>query len=195
MKPRLNSSTKWTHFPLEFTQQIEDVFKQGFAEILKDGKLIVEGRIYPAEITLRVGYIESGRLKQANFEISSDLPPGEDKTLETIHLCVDAAGSMMAEYVEADGEVEFPYLWTECDFNGSRLYMQYSTENSDLEAEANRLLGISENDSMVAGQIDETDEESEEALDRADYLPMDELQKEREAFLAKHKAHSKDELH
>lgn len=182
MRPRLPSSTKWTGFPPEFAQQIEEIFKQGFKEALKNGKLVVEGRIYPEEIVLRVGYLENGRLKQANFEVSMDLPAGDEKTLDLIHTCMDATGSMFTEYLEKEGEVEFPYVWTMAPFDDANVWYQFTTENSDLEAEANRLLGISEADSLVA----EEDESSEEALDHAEVLPEEELQEKRKEFLTSH---------
>lgn len=197
MKPRLTTSTKWTTFPLEFSQQIEEVFKQGFQEALKNGEILVEGRIYPEEIILRVGFLEKGRLKQANFEVSMDLPPGDEKTLERIHTLMDAAGSMFTEYVEKDGDVEFPYNWTAAPFDGANVWYQYNTENSNLEALANQLLGIKESDSLVS----EEDETSEEALDHADLIPDEDLQEKRKEFLAKKHNHEhdqddhKDQLH
>lgn len=162
MNPRLKSSKKWTNFPKEYSDQIQAVFNENFAQYLDDAKLIVEGRIYTEEIVLRVGYHEDGRLAQANFEVSMNYSQEQQDAVTRIHNCVDAAASMMMEYFEKEGEVDFPYVWQEFPFQGKKLYLQYSTENSDLEAEANRLLGES-GDDMVSEE-----EESEDALSRAE---------------------------
>jgi hypothetical protein len=69
---------------------------------------------------------------------------------------------MMMEYFEKEGEVDFPYVWKEFPFQGKSLYLQFTTENSNLEAEANRLLGV-DDDSMIMEE-----NESEDALARAE---------------------------
>ena len=162
MNPRLKSSKKWTNFPKEYSDQIQAVFKENFAQYLDDAELVIEGRIYSEEITLRVGYKENNRLAQANFEISMNYSQEEQDALTRIHNCVDAAASMMMEYFEKEGEVDFPYVWKEFPFQGKKLYLQFSTENSSLEAEANRLLGL-DDENMVMEE-----NESEDALSRAE---------------------------
>lgn len=163
MKPRLKSSKKWTAFPKEYSDQIHAVFTENFAQYLDNAEVIVDGRIYPEEVLLRVGYLEKGRLSQANFEISMNYSQEEQDTLQRIHNCIDAAASMMMEYLESEGEVDFPYTWKEIPFQGKKLYMQFNTENSDLEAQANALLGLNEDEEM----LNEEDEE-EDALSRAE---------------------------
>lgn len=162
MNPRLKSSKKWTNFPQEYSDQIQTVFKENFAQYLDNAELVIEGRIYSEEITLRVGYRENDRLAQANFEISMNYSQEEQDAVTRIHNCVDAAASMMMEYFEKEGEVDFPYVWKEFPFQGKKLYLQFSTENSSLEAEANRLLGLDD-----ANMVMEEDE-SEDALSRAE---------------------------
>lgn len=163
MNPRLKSSKKWTSFPKEYSDQILTVFKENFAQYLDNGDLIIEGRIYPEEIMLRVGYLEEGRLAQANFEISMNYSQEDQDAVKTIHLCVDAAASMMMEYLENDGEVDFPYTWKEFPFKNKKLFLQFNTENSSLEAEANKLLGMA--DDTLLQEIAENDED---ALSRAE---------------------------
>lgn len=163
MNPRLKTSKKWTAFPKEYSDQIQSVFTENFATYLKNAELIVEGRIYPEEIVLRVGYHEKNRLAQANFEVSMNYSQEKQDAISKIHSCVDAAASMMLEYLENDSEVDFPYTWKEVDFQGQKLFLQFNTENSSLEAEANKLLGIDEDTLLV----DEEDE-NEDALARAE---------------------------
>ncbi|QDK37865.1 hypothetical protein [Bdellovibrio sp. NC01] len=162
MNPRLKSSKKWTKFPKEYSDQIQAVFKENFAQYLDEAELIIEGRIYSEEITLRVGYHEEGRISQANFEVSMNYSQDEQDALSRIHNCVDAAASMMMEYFEQDGEVDFPYVWAEYPFQGKKLYLRFSTENSSLEAEADKLLGL-DGEAMVSEETDD-----EDALTRAE---------------------------
>ncbi|KYG61169.1 hypothetical protein AZI85_09465 [Bdellovibrio bacteriovorus] len=163
MNPRLKSSKKWTAFPKEYSDQIQAVFTENFAQYLDNGDLVIEGRIYPEEILLRVGYLEKGRLAQANFEVSMNYSQDQQDAVQRIHNCVDAAASMMMEYLENDGEVDFPYTWKEFPFQGKKLYLQFTTENSSLEAEANKLLGV--DDETLYNDAEESDED---ALSRAE---------------------------
>lgn len=164
MNPRLKSSKKWTSFPEEYSNQILLVFKENFAQYLDQGSLIIEGRIYQEEIMLRVGYHEKGRLAQANFEVSMNYSQEDQDAVQRIHNCVDAAASMMLEYLENEGEVDFPYVWKEVPFQGKKLFMQFNTENTSLEAEANKLLGL--DDDNLLKDIDAEDDE--DALSRAE---------------------------
>ena len=141
MTPRLESSKKWTSFPQEFLSQISEVFEKTFATDLEGSELRLEGRIYPEEILLRVGFLPKGRLSQANFEVSIGYSQEKEDALERIHNCIDATASMMKEFFEADGEVDFPRQWKEFEFEKQSLYLQFSTVNTDLEAQADAILG------------------------------------------------------
>lgn len=164
MQPRLKTSKKWTHFPKEYVEQIQTVFSENFLEQLADNKLVIEGRIYPAEVLLRVGIHKKGQLRQANFEVSMDYNPKEKDALERIHNCIDAAASMMADYFELEEEADFPRTWQEFPFQGKKIFLQFTTENSDLEAQANALLG--ENTEALVLEI-----ESDDALAHAEIDP------------------------
>jgi hypothetical protein len=147
MTPRLPSSKKWTNLPYEYTDQIRQVFTEAFEDKLKDCVLHAEGRIYPEEILLRVGFREPGRLKQNNFEASMKYSKDPEDALIKIGVCVDAIAVLVTEFfnkqdIEDSEEIpQFPLVWTEMKFEKETLFFQYSSENTDLEAEANRLLG------------------------------------------------------
>lgn len=162
MNPRLKSSKKWTAFPKEYSEQIQTVFSENFADYFDEEELLVEGRIYTEEILLRVGLRIKGQLTQPNFEVSMNYSQSKQDAVARIHNCIDAAASMMLEYFETDGEADLPYVWKEFPFQGVKLYLQYSTENSVLEEEANRLLGVEEGTLL----LEET--EDEDALSRAE---------------------------
>lgn len=144
MNPRLPTSIKWTELPNEFAGKVQKVFADNFKVEAEAGKFIVEGRIYPEEIVIRIGYLENGRLKQVNFEASSAYSKEAGNAFDKLYLCVDAIASMMEEAFDAeeDEAPEFPLHWREYDFEGQPVFLQHSTVNTELEAEADRILGL-----------------------------------------------------
>jgi hypothetical protein len=147
MNPRLSSSKTWTKFPSEFLEQVQDLVAETFEDHLIEGAgLHLDGRIYPEEILFCLGVRLEGQLKQANFEVSSFYKPETQNAKVVMHHCIEAAASMMAEYFDFDGDVDFPRQWTEFKFEGTPVFMQYSTTNTELEAAADRLLGTMDND-------------------------------------------------
>lgn len=158
MIPRLKSSLKWTSLPTELCGQIREVFEENFEQAAKSGKIIIAGRIYPEELCFQAGYLETGRLMQANFEVSLDFNARKQNALEKIQVCIDCAASMMQQFFESeDGLEAFPREWQSHEFDGQKLFLQVSTENSSLESEANRLLGELD-DGLVQGN-DPTEDE------------------------------------
>lgn len=196
MNPRYKVSQKWTAFPPEFSEQIRSVFVQNFEKQLgKTMSLSVDGRIYQKEITLRIGLHSKGELKHFNFEASVDLPPNpandENKIFETISVAVDALASLMAEYFENDQDIELPYTWTESTFEGKKVWVQHSTENPDLEAEANKLLGLADDDGVLKNA---EDEKSEDVLDATEE-EFDEFAENLSSEPQMFKKKKKDDLH
>ena len=172
MIPRRATSKKWTSFPTEFLETVGATFKETFAGPLADSTLIVEGRIFPEELVLRIGLREKGRLKQTNFEVSTDYEADVPESLDRIHALVDVAGSMAQTYFDTEGEEEFPFIWKQYPYKGKPIYLQVSAENTDLEAEANAFLGL------AAGEILQEADPTDDALD---YAEVDEhLHKEEE---------------
>lgn len=155
MQPRLPSSRKWTALPKELATQIQSVFSQSFKDHLKTGRIEADGRIYPEELLLRVGYSGQGRLKQSHFLVSMAYKRDKDNVVKLIHIAVDAAGSLMEQYFATDDDHDFPRVWTEFEFEGRTLYVQYSTVNLQLEAEADRILGQADTDDLAQGDWDE----------------------------------------
>lgn len=180
--PRLASSRKWTGLPTEFLLNLQNVFKEEFKHEAQHGDFLFEGRIYPEELILRVGYLEKGRLKQVNFEASIDLPKPEERTAENLsketesseskestvmqrlYSCVDALGSLMEEYFEIgdDNEMDIPEKWSPFDFEGETVYLQRSSYNTKLEEEADRLLGL------LDKRLVHEESPSEDALENAE---------------------------
>lgn len=192
MNPRLKSSKKWTDFPKEYVKQIEDVFTQNFKTKLGKAQLVVQGRIYPEEIMLRVGISTPGELKQGNFEVSMTYDAKKKDVIDRIYNCVDAAASMMDEYFDKlakDEDIDFPRTWEECEFEEFKLFLQFTTVNTSLEAQADALLGETFEE-MVAEM-----KESEDALNEAEESEdlSQEAAKGPSMFSGKKK--KKDEMH
>lgn len=193
--PRLNSSKQWTEIPKEFTSKVAEVFRRQFGIEAQHGKFMVEGRIYPEEMILRVGYLEEGRLRQLNFEASMDLsqdksaetvlqeaagsadsdvealenPNPESDTMRKLYTCVDAIGSMFEELFDSgedDEDLDLPLRWRPYDFEGSTVYLQLSTINTDLESEADRILEAAGD--LPEKRLFQEQGSSEDALARAD---------------------------
>lgn len=163
MIPRLKTSKKSTPFPQEYADQIKSAFVENFKEQLANADLVIQGRIYPQEILLRVGFVKKGHLKQSNFEVSASYDYKKQNAIEAIHLCIDFLASILNQYFEQttitdesdDTEpMDLPYLWKPIQFENQEVFFQYSTVNTKLEEEADRLLGISSED-LVKDEEDE----------------------------------------
>ena len=139
MKPRLKNSLRFQEFPVDSIKMIRDLIHKNFKKDVKDKKVIVEGFIYTEEILLRVGYQSKG-LIQFNFESSIGYSAKKKDIMEQIYVSLDALGSMIEQYFKADGEIEMPKVWNEFKLDGQSIYLQTSTENTDLESAANKLL-------------------------------------------------------
>lgn len=179
MNPRLSSSKTWTNFPPEFLEQVQDLVAETFEDHLIEGAgLHLEGRIYPEEILFRLGIKVEGQLKQSNFEASAHYNSEAQNVKKIMHDCIEAAASMMAEFFDFEGDVDFPHQWTEFKFEGTPVFLQYTTANAELEAEADRILGQIEAELVnEMGSQDALDYVIEERIqsDTDDDLEQDDL--------------------
>ncbi len=191
MNPRYKSNKKWTQFPEDLTRGISDIFKQNFAAQLVDYiEVHVSGRFYEKEIILQVGLNKKGELRFTNFEVSLDHKNDPTKIIEQVYLAVDVIANLIADYFENNEEHELPYVWTEFPFNNQKVWIQYSSENPRLEAEANKLLG-----ELKDALLKEVDEDSADILDATEE-EFDEFAKklEPQMFKSKNKT-KKDDIH
>jgi hypothetical protein len=175
MNPRLSTQKTWTTLPREFREKAAQVFAQNFRKESVKGDFVIEGRIYPNEIIMRAGYTEKGRLKQTNFEVSIDLAAvpvsdqEKDKTaMDNLFLGIDVLGSVFEthfEYLseEESDDVEYPFTWEEFEFDHHKVYLRFSTVNTRLEDEADRILGQG-----APGLFNEDSESSTDAMSRAE---------------------------
>lgn len=155
MNPRKKDSKKWSPIPDELAKQIKTVFKESFSAHLEGKTLKVEGRIYANEVLMRIGINSKGELRFQNFEVSIDHSAEKQNTVQQITLAVDAIASLMVDYFEKEEEHEMPFIWTEYPFENQKLWLQYSSTNSELEKEANKILGIESENSLLTETLDE----------------------------------------
>lgn len=140
MTPRLESSKKWTPLPTELAGQIVSALKDNFKELAKTGEFIAEGQIFPSETLMRLGYLEGGRLIQINAEVSCQYDFEKDNITKILHLCIDCAASLLASYFD-NPEQEIPREWKPQKFEKRDVFIQFSTINTNLEQQADKLLG------------------------------------------------------
>ncbi len=120
---------------------IKEIIGKNFKNFVKKKKVVVEGLIFESEIVMRIGFLdENNGIKQVNFEASTEYSIQSNNIMNQIYFCVDALGAMIDQYIKADEDIELPTLWTKFDIDGKAVYLQTSTENTDLETAANDLL-------------------------------------------------------
>ena len=154
MEPRLSTSKKWTPVPEDYKNQVLNVLKTSFVDETKRGEWVFEGRIYAEELLLRVGFLENGRLKQLNFEISIQFKAGKDNVHDLLGLAVDVGASLLEDAFKSEDDADFPKIWQEFVVERRPIYIQYSAVNTKLEEEADRLLGLNQ-DGLVRQSTDE----------------------------------------
>lgn len=111
----------------------------------------------------RAMFAEQGTGADNEAEVADE----KSTTLDRLFSCIDILGSLMEEYFGAESDidaVDIPLHWKGYEFEGERIYLQYSTVNTRLEEEANKLLGLigdalvnerdADEDAMVAAQVD-----------------------------------------
>ncbi|MGE3974220.1 MAG: hypothetical protein AB7F59_06820 [Bdellovibrionales bacterium] len=167
MEPRKKSQKKRTstNFPPDYLKSIQKLFTDAFKKHLTGKALYLEGRILSDEILLSVGFKPDPKgLVQINFEASID-HSGAD-VFPQVGVCVDAISAMMEHYFKTGEKEDLPKLWQEYPVGKNKVFLQVSARNTDLENEANRLLGIETNDALV--KVHESEEELEDALDESE---------------------------
>lgn len=143
MEPRLKSSTQWSPFPVELCEQtvsaLSDRFKEEYD--IENAEFVVEGRIFGAEIVGRYGLRVEGQIKQHNFEVSLEYDSEKDKALELIQKSMDVVEHLWTELLEDDLEDgELSKQWQTMPHQKRMYHYRYTTVNSQLEQEADKLL-------------------------------------------------------
>lgn len=77
---------------------------------------------------------------------SATVSENDSSTMDQLYVCIDALGSLMEEYfqLEEGEDIDVPINWRGYEIEGQMIYLRHSTINTQLEAEADRILGLSE---------------------------------------------------
>ena len=153
MQPRLKTSQKWTALPPELLGQMKMVLGETFRAQLGHGDFTAEGRIYPGEILMVVATQRPKTLRESGFEVSIAYKQNKDNVMKLLHLGMDVVGALFEQLFAAENDEEFPRQWQSVDFEGREVFIQYTTANRRLEAEADRLLAA-EDDGITGGDWD-----------------------------------------
>jgi len=162
MTPRIETKSPWTPFPTELQDLICEVFTERYADEydLEGYHFIAQGRIYATEILLRVGLNNPNQLKQHNFELSVIYDKETEKALEVIQGSLSVLEPSFEELLEEDfADEDYDRYWSPIKGAKAMAHLRYSTINTELEEEADRLLSEYEK-KLVYGDTDYEDEES-----------------------------------
>ncbi len=138
-KPTSTAKLK-QELPKDSIKLIREVIEKNFPQLSKDNEVVVKGQLFPQEILLLIGFRKKEGIKQSNFLSSIDHNLKKKNTMSQIYLSVDAIGSMIQQFVEADEDIELPGDWTEFSLEGQKIFMRFDTANTELEEKANLLL-------------------------------------------------------
>ena len=67
----------------------------------------------------------------------------------------DAIASLMVDYFDNEEDHEMPLVWQQYPFENEKIWLQFSSTNSDLESEANKLLGVKEEATLLVETLEE----------------------------------------
>lgn len=146
-----------TSFPPEYEEQIREVFWHEFHQRLNSPRFFVDGEIEAHRITLKLGYLEDGRIKQNNFSLRFHYDPQTENVKALIHEAVDILAGVIDQFIASEeSDWNLPRQWKKFVSKKKEYELMYSTENTDLEAEADRLLleagGLNPEKSLVRSQ-------------------------------------------
>ena len=165
-----SKTKKYSGLPADFSNLMKECIQSlEEAKLWSEKNLEVSGRIYPEELIVKFSLKEPGMIRCENFSASLDFD-GEAKNLvEKAQVAMEALSSMMEQYYASTEEMDLPEDWHSYKFDKEEIFLMYSTENDDLEAQANALLG------------DEFSETKEEEVD-PEYMGLDIFKEAEERF-------------
>lgn len=173
VESRVNKASKSTKLPAEFSNQISEVFNEHFKKQLGGQPVLVDTLLTASEVVVRVGYNPKGmKLQQHNFEVSLDYDQKPATNLvSSVHLAIDALANILQEHIEKPNQ-DFSPTWTAMTLEKREFFYRYTAENSELEKQANDLLGINDEESLV--KLDETIEDEEQPQEALNKLGLNE---------------------
>ena len=159
IKPKNTANITYSKLPVELTKAISEEFEVTF----KKSDFKTFAHVYINEIVLRVGYSPKDSIKQVNFDLSANLEPEGLKPVQILERLIDSAKELFHSYFQDEDVKRFSPSWAQV--TDTTINYKFDGTNTDLEEEANRLLGEASDDSkapesseMVVGDFSELDE-------------------------------------
>jgi len=164
IEPKNTNNLAFTKLPEELLETITEVFCENFEEQAKNGKFLCFGQVHQSELVLRVGYIENGSIGQINFDTSNVASGSEAQIIASLEEMVFATKELFLDYFKNKNLESFSYHWnplTTSEKTGQVFYKMDST-NTELEREANALLGenfeADETNGLIIGEMSDSEE-------------------------------------
>lgn len=163
ISPRLESSKAFTKAPVEFDEAVKALFEEHFQEEAKRGIFDSNTLIYPNEIITRVGYLEGEGIAQVNFMVSADFDSKSQDIIDTGDFILLGLKDVFTSHFTNPKREELPYVWSPVRESNETLFYKYDATNYSLENEANRLLGLEDDntDELIVGDMDSTEDINE----------------------------------
>lgn len=153
LKPRKDSSVekRSSSLPPEMLKMITEVISEELLTSDSPYKVKSYGVIYPEEFTVTVSLTDKSGIRPLNFAASIDFSEEKAKEnqqymIDLLDITVDAIGSFIEQFLSAEGDLEVPLDWHEFELEKNKVYLRFHTKNEELEAQANALLGLIENE-------------------------------------------------
>lgn len=162
IKPKNTVNKTYSKLPSELTKAISDEFES----TLKKPGFVSFAQVYINEIVLRVGYRPENSIKQVNFDLSANIEPEGLKPLEILEKLIDSAKDLFHSYFQEEDVKEFSPSWA--DVANTQISYRFDGTNTELEEEANRLLGE---------DTEETNEMNSSEMVVGDFSELDEIEK------------------
>lgn len=131
-------------------EKVQKAIEKELFQYSNNGQIILNGRIFSDEIVLSLGFLAKNSIRQVNFVVSADIEPSPEEEnppfLLTIEKGLHFLQLCLLDYFERKEELveDFPKVWHKVQFNDETLFVRIDPTNSELESEANKILGLKE---------------------------------------------------
>ncbi len=164
LDPRLESSKAFTKAPIEFDEAVKALFEEHFTDEAKKGSFDAQTYIYPNEIIIRIGYLESNSIAQVNFIVSADFDSETQDIIEISDFILLGLKDVFSNFFINPKREELPYVWSPVRESNDSLFYKYDATNYALENEASKLLGddsLEADQELIVGDLESTDDINE----------------------------------
>lgn len=151
-------NASFSKLPKDITEAIAEILTETFQSQSEKGTFKAQGHVYASEIVLRAGYLESGRISQINFDLSIKTSPQSQQAVKDLDELTAVAKELFVSYFKSENLEDFSYTWKPYPTTSAKpIHYKYDGTNTNLENEADKLLGENQNESLVIGDMSEAE--------------------------------------